>query len=99
MRLDKFLKVSRLVKRRTLAKEVCDQGRVSVNRRAAKAGTVVTIGDEISIRFGQKIVTAKVHRLLDHVRKEEADTMYEIISEEQVTGSLAADDLDEEDEF
>lgn len=99
MRLDKFLKVSRLVKRRTLAKEVCDQGRVSVNRRAAKAGTVVTIGDEISIRFGQKIVTAKVLRLLDHVRKEEADTMYEIISEEQVTGSLAADDLDEEDEF
>lgn len=99
MRLDKFLKVSRLVKRRTLAKEVCDQGRVSVNRKAAKAGTVVAVEDEISIRFGQKIVTAKVLRLLDHVRKEEADSMYEVISEEQVTGSSTPDGLDEEDEF
>lgn len=99
MRLDKFLKVSRLVKRRTLAKEVCDQGRVLVNRKAAKAGTVVSVGDEISIRFGQKIVTAKVLRLLDHVRKEEADTMYEVVSEEQVAGSPTAEDLDEEDEF
>ncbi|SDY94904.1 RNA-binding S4 domain-containing protein [Thermoactinomyces sp. DSM 45892] len=87
MRLDKFLKVSRLVKRRTLAKEVCDQGRVKVNGKVVKAGTVVAVGDEISIRFGQKVVTANVLRLLEHVRKEEADTMYEIVKEEQVADS------------
>ncbi|SFX39876.1 Ribosomal 50S subunit-recycling heat shock protein, contains S4 domain [Thermoactinomyces sp. DSM 45891] len=98
MRLDKFLKVSRLVKRRTLAKEVCDQGRVKVNGKVVKAGTVVAVGDEISIRFGQKVVTANVLRLLDHVRKEEADTMYEIAKEEQVTDSSRVD-TEGEDEF
>ncbi|TCP66217.1 RNA-binding S4 domain-containing protein [Baia soyae] len=98
MRLDKFLKVSRLVKRRTLAKEVCDQGRVKVNGKVVKAGTVVAVGDEISIRFGQKVVSAKVLRLLEHVRKEEADTMYEVVKEEQVADSGRAD-AEGEDEF
>lgn len=54
MRLDKFLKASRLVKRRTLAKEVCDQGRVQINGRPSKAGTAVAVGDTISIRFGNR---------------------------------------------
>ena len=60
MRLDKYLKVSRLIKRRTLAKEVSDQGRVQVNGNTAKAGTDVKIGDEIVIRFGQRVITIHV---------------------------------------
>ena len=59
MRLDKYLKVSRLVKRRTLAKEISDQGRVTVNGNVAKAGTDVKENDELVIRFGQKLVTVK----------------------------------------
>ena len=60
MRLDKYLKVSRLVKRRTLAKEISDQGRITVNGVVAKAGTDVKESDELVIRFGQKVVTIKV---------------------------------------
>lgn len=85
MRLDKFLKVSRLVKRRTLAKEVCDEGRVYVNGKTAKAGTALCVGDEIQIRFGQKIVTVRVEKLQDSVRKEEAGQMFALISEETVS--------------
>ena len=58
MRLDKFLKVSRLIKRRTLAKEVADQGRITINNKVAKASSDVKVGDELSIRFGQKVVIA-----------------------------------------
>ncbi|RDW16896.1 RNA-binding S4 domain-containing protein [Oceanobacillus chungangensis] len=84
MRLDKFLKVSRLIKRRTLAKEVADQGRISVNGNQAKASTVLATGDELVIRFGQKLVTVKVNDLRETVRKDEAETMYTIVKEEQV---------------
>lgn len=84
MRLDKFLKVSRLVKRRTLAKEVCDQGRVTVNQKVAKAGTTVSIGDEICIRFGQKAVTARVEMIKENAKKEEASSMFTIIREESL---------------
>jgi ribosomal 50S subunit-recycling heat shock protein len=87
MRIDKFLKVSRLVKRRTLAKEVCDQGRVLVNAKVAKAGTTVAVGDEISIRFGHKVVTARVEKLQETVKKEAAADMFTIIKEEQVKDS------------
>ena len=59
MRLDKFLKVSRLIKRRTLAKQVADQGRITINGKVAKASSVVKESDELAIRFGQKIVTVK----------------------------------------
>lgn len=84
MRLDKFLKVSRLVKRRTLAKEVCDQGRVTVNGKGAKAGTTVSVGDEISIRFGHKIVTARVEKLQETVKKEDAGLMFTLLKEEHL---------------
>ncbi|RDW15311.1 hypothetical protein CWR48_20020 [Oceanobacillus arenosus] len=84
MRLDKFLKVSRLIKRRTLAKEVADQGRISVNGNQAKASTVLTAGDELVIRFGQKLVTVRVNDLRETVRKDEAEMMYTIVKEEQV---------------
>ncbi|CAM5212763.1 Ribosomal 50S subunit-recycling heat shock protein OS=Ureibacillus acetophenoni OX=614649 GN=SAMN05877842_12334 PE=4 SV=1 [Ureibacillus acetophenoni] len=72
MRLDKFLKVSRLIKRRTLAKEVAEQGRITINGKVAKASSSVKIGDELAIRFGQKVVTAKVEDLRENVRKEDA---------------------------
>jgi ribosomal 50S subunit-recycling heat shock protein len=88
MRLDKFLKVSRIIKRRTLAKEVADQGRITINRTVAKASSDVKVGDELKIRFGQKIVTAKINELKETVRKEEADNMYTIVSEEKQSDSL-----------
>jgi ribosomal 50S subunit-recycling heat shock protein len=84
MRLDKFLKVSRLIKRRTLAKEVSDQGRISVNGAQAKASTTVKVGDELAVRFGQKVVTVKIDRLQETTRKEDAAEMYTIIKEEKV---------------
>ncbi|KIL52520.1 RNA-binding S4 domain-containing protein [Jeotgalibacillus soli] len=84
MRLDKFLKVSRLIKRRTLAKEVADQGRISINGQQAKASSTVKVGDELTVRFGQRIVTVQVDRLQETMRKEEAMTMYSVIKEERL---------------
>lgn len=84
MRLDKFLKVSRLIKRRTLAKEVADQGRISINGQVAKASTNVEVGDELIIQFGQKQVTVKVESLKEVVKKDEATTLYTVIKEERV---------------
>lgn len=84
MRLDKFLKVSRLIKRRTLAKEVADQGRITINGKAAKASSTVKAGDELAIRFGQKIVTARVDELRDTVKKEDAAKMFTILKEERL---------------
>lgn len=84
MRWDKFLKVSRLIKRRTLAKEVADQGRISINGQVAKASTNVEVGDELIIQFGQKQVTVKVESLKEVVKKDEATTLYTVIKEERV---------------
>ncbi|GAF14271.1 ribosome-associated heat shock protein [Bacillus sp. JCM 19046] len=82
MRLDKFLKVSRLIKRRTLAKEVSDQGRIAVNGQTAKAGTTIKAGDELTIRFGQKIVTVRIDDVRETTRKDAAAEMYTIVKEE-----------------
>ena len=79
MRLDKYLKVSRLIKRRTVANEACDAGRVTVNGRTAKAGADVKAGDEIAIAFGDKTVKVRVLSVTETVRKEEAQGMYEYI--------------------
>lgn len=79
MRLDKYLKVSRLIKRRTVANEACDAGRVSVNDKPVKASYDVKVGDVISIRFGDKTVNAKVLSVQETVRKEEAADMFEYI--------------------
>jgi ribosomal 50S subunit-recycling heat shock protein len=87
MRLDKFLKISRLIKRRTLAKEVADQGRILINGVPAKAASKVAQGDEMAIRFGQKVLTVKVNDLRENVRKEEASTLYTIVKEEAVKES------------
>lgn len=84
MRIDKFLKVSRLIRRRTLAKEVADQGRVEVNDLVVKASTSVKVGDEIAIRFGQKVVTVKVEMIKNTTKKDEAESMYTVLSEETI---------------
>lgn len=75
MRLDKFLKVSRLIKRRTLAKEVADQGRILINGKTAKASSEVNVGDELEIRFGQRLMTVKIEKLQETTRKEDADSI------------------------
>lgn len=84
MRLDKFLKVSRIIKRRTLAKEVSDQGRIQINGKEAKASSIVKVGDELTIRLGQRVITAKIDRIQETSRKEEAAEMYTIIKEEKI---------------
>lgn len=81
MRLDKYLKVSRLIKRRTLAKEVAENERILVNGKAAKPSKELKIGDEITIAFGNKDVTVKVVSLELNTKKSEATSMYEYISE------------------
>jgi ribosomal 50S subunit-recycling heat shock protein len=80
MRLDKFLKVSRLIKRRTVANEACDAGRVSINGNPAKASTNVKVGDEIEIMFGQKSVKVRVLDIQDTTKKDEAKDLFEYIS-------------------
>ncbi|MDO5294760.1 MAG: RNA-binding S4 domain-containing protein [bacterium] len=79
MRLDKFLKVSRLIKRRTVANEACDAGRVLVNDKVAKASVNVKTGDIIEIQFGNKSVKVEVLDVADTVRKEEAKDLYKYL--------------------
>lgn len=79
MRVDKFLKNSRLIKRRTIAKEACDQGRVSINNKQAKAGSEVEIGDIVHIEFGNSSISVKVLKLSEGTRKEDAQGMYEVV--------------------
>lgn len=76
MRLDKYLKVSRLIKRRTVANEACDAGRVLVNGKAAKASVSVKPGDVLEIQFGSKAVKVEVLNVQDTVKKEAASEMY-----------------------
>ena len=76
MRLDKYLKVSRLIKRRTIANEACDAGRVSINGKQAKAGAEVKVGDIIEIQFGTRNVKVEVTSVQEVVKKEEAKEMY-----------------------
>ena len=79
MRIDKFLKNSRLIKRRTVAKEACEAGRITVNERPAKPGADIKEGDIIHIQFGSSSLTVRVLRLLETCRKEDAPSMYEVI--------------------
>jgi len=88
MRLDKFLKVSRLIKRRTLAKEVADKGRIWINGKQAKASSNVNVGDELAIQYGQKKVTVRVEQLKESTKKEEAEGMFTIIHEERVSNDM-----------
>ena len=79
MRLDKFLKVSRVIKRRTVAQDACGTGRVLVNGAVATSGKQIKIGDEITIEFGKEPLTIKVVALSETVRKEDADSLYEVV--------------------
>ena len=79
MRLDKYLKVSRLIKRRTVANEACDAGRVSVNGKTARASYDVKVGDSISISFGERKVNLRVTAVNETVRKDDAALLYELI--------------------
>ncbi|MBR4723737.1 MAG: RNA-binding S4 domain-containing protein [Clostridia bacterium] len=79
MRLDKFLKVSRLIKRRAVANEACDAQRVEVNGRVAKASYDVKTGDIISVRMGEKVIRAEVLDVKEHALKNDAPLMYKLL--------------------
>ena len=81
MRIDKYLKVSRLIKRRTVANDACEQGRVMINDKVSKPGDRVKVGDIITITFGDKVLKAKVERIVEHVKKDDAAEMYSIIAD------------------
>ena len=83
MRLDKYLKVSRIIKRRTISKEISESSRVKVNGKTAKPSTKLKIGDEIEIEFGRSILTVKVKELREHVLKDDSSMLYEIIDEKR----------------
>ena len=80
MRLDKYLKVSRIIKRRTVANEACEQGLVSINGKVAKPSAELKIGDEIEVRYGSRTTRFRVLSLEESVRKNEAAEMYEVLS-------------------
>lgn len=83
MRLDKYLKISRIIKRRTVAKEACEGGRVAINGKVAKPSTVIKEGDTIEITFANKKLKARILNISEHVRKEDARNLYEILEGEE----------------
>ena len=83
MRLDKYLKVSRIIKRRTVAKEACESGRVIINGKVAKPSNDIKEGDIIEILFGNRTLKERVINIAEHVRKENAKEMYEILEGEE----------------
>lgn len=80
MRIDKYLKNSRIIKRRTVAKEACEQGRVLINDKLAKAGDIVSVGDLVEVNFGNSSLQVEVLQILDNVRKADADKLYKTIN-------------------
>ena len=82
MRIDKYLKVSRIIKRRTVACDACSESHVSVNGKTVKPSYDVKIGDVIEVTFGQRTLKAKVTDVREHVGKNEASNLYEVLSEE-----------------
>ncbi len=83
MRLDKYLKVSRIIKRRTVAKEICESGRISINGKLAKPSTKIKEGDIIEIQFANRNLKAQIINIAEHVKKEDAKEMYIIIEGEE----------------
>ena len=79
MRIDKFLKISRLIKRRSVANEACDNGRISVNSKIVKASYDVKVGDIIEIKIGEKTIKVEVLQVLEHALKTDAGTMYKVL--------------------
>ena len=89
MRIDKYLKNSRLIKRRTIAKEACDKERVLINERPAKAGADVKTGDTVIIRFGNSEIKVRVTELIESPKKEDAYKMYDVIEQKHRTSEPA----------
>ena len=87
MRIDKFLKVSRIIKRRTVANEACGSGRVMINNKVAKPGTEVKPGDIISIRFGEHVGLYEILSIAETVKKDEASSMYRVLQEDSALQS------------
>ncbi len=79
MRIDKYLKLSRIIKRRTIAQEACEQGRVSINDKVVKPSAEVKVGDVIEIRFGQQPMRYQVLDIKEHVKKEDTNNLYQIL--------------------
>jgi len=84
MRIDKYLKVSRLIKRRPLAKEILEKKRVTVNGKVVKPGHQVKLGDIIEIKYGNRIVEAKILKIVNSTKKSETQEMYQILKEEKI---------------
>ena len=82
MRLDKFLKVSRIIKRRTVANQACDSDRVMINSRQAKAGTQLKIGDIVELKFGDSTFKFRILNVQESVKKQDSQNMYEVIIDE-----------------
>ncbi len=80
MRLDKFLKNSRIIKRRTVAKEACEQGRVEVNGKVAKPGVELKLDDVITVTFGNSVLTVRVKKMTESCKKQDSEGMYEILN-------------------
>ncbi len=89
MRIDKYLKVSRIFKRRTVAKDISDHERVLVNEKVAKPSTAVKEGDVITIVYGTKKLTVRVLKTADSAKKADADLMYEVVAEEKIASTPA----------
>ncbi|MDZ7834111.1 MAG: RNA-binding S4 domain-containing protein [Alkalibacterium sp.] len=81
MRLDKFLKISRIIKRRSVAKEIADKDRILINGKTAKSSSKVAVGDELTIRFGNKTLKVSIDDIRDTTKKDEAKNLYTIIEE------------------
>ncbi|MSD84007.1 RNA-binding S4 domain-containing protein [Lactobacillus curvatus] len=83
MRLDKFLKVSRIIKRRSVAKEIADKGRIMINDRPAKSSSNVIVGDKLEIGFGNKTMIVRITQIIETTKKSDAAEMYEILATNQ----------------
>jgi ribosomal 50S subunit-recycling heat shock protein len=81
MRLDKYLKISRIIKRRTVAKDIANQGRITINNRVAKSSSNVNSNDILEIKFGNKTLKVQVNQLFETTKKADADSMYTVIDE------------------
>lgn len=81
MRVDKFLKVSRIIKRRTVAKDAADGGKIEINGKVAKAGSTVAVGDIVQISLGQNTIKIRVLELAEHIKKEETSRMFEAVQD------------------
>ena len=88
MRLDKYLKVARILKRRTVSKELAANQRVTINGKIAKPSTEVKVGDEVEVTYGERILKVRILAISDYVRKNEASNMYEVIEERYVQEDL-----------